>query len=85
MKERTRDLLEEIRPFFEDERAKFIVGPRYSGKTAFLSQIARSLEGKKVHASHILHIDFGGYYSYFIFCSRLAMFLLISKASLLWG
>ena len=59
MKQRTRDLLEEIRPFFEDERAKFIVGPRYSGKTAFLSQIAHSLEGKKVHASHIIRIDFG--------------------------
>ncbi len=58
MKEQARDLLEEIRPYFEDERIKFILGPRYAGKSAFLSQIAKALEGKKVPANHILRIDF---------------------------
>ena len=59
MKNTSRDLLEKIRPYFEDEEIKLIVGPRYSGKTAFLSQIASALEGKKASSNHILRIDFG--------------------------
>lgn len=53
--------LSKIRPFFDSELIKAIVGVRRSGKSVLLNQIINELKEKGIQDSHIIYINFEDY------------------------
>lgn len=50
--------LREIRPFYDQELIKVLIGIRRSGKSVILSQIIEELKNNGVDANHIIYINF---------------------------
>ena len=50
--------LKQIRPFYEQELIKVIIGIRRSGKSVILNQIMDELKDKKITEDHIIYINF---------------------------
>lgn len=55
---RREDYLEKIRPFYESDLVKVIIGIRRCGKSVLLKQIADELLEKGVDSGHLLYINF---------------------------
>lgn len=47
-----------IRPFYDQELIKVLIGIRRSGKTVILKQIIDELKEKNVDDNHIIYINF---------------------------
>lgn len=52
------DYLVRIRPFYESDLVKVIVGIRRCGKSVLLRQIAEELQEKGTEPDHLLYINF---------------------------
>lgn len=53
--------LEKIRPFYDQELIKVLVGIRRSGKSVILNQIIDELKNKGIDNNHIIYINFEDY------------------------
>lgn len=51
--------LKQIRPFYESNSIKMLLGMRRTGKTTLLKQIKEELSSKGIDSTHIIHLDFG--------------------------
>ncbi len=50
-----------IRPFYDQELIKVLIGIRRSGKSVILTQIIDELKNKDINEDHIIYINFEDY------------------------
>lgn len=53
--------LKEIRPFYDQDLIKVLIGIRRAGKSVLLTQIIEELKSKKIDEQHIIYINFEDY------------------------
>src|SRR5574344_1203772 len=59
MKEIRRELyLDRIRPFYDSDLIKILVGIRRCGKSVILKQIQKEISNKQIDSKHIIYINF---------------------------